>query len=125
MGESGDRLPALENANANAYIPPASATRLQSLDGISPIAEALLKKENRMGAPAYVYTISCVARMLDEPEEWLQELANLNLEPEDGCLGVVNDLSVPADEIIATTAFTGAGIEALRELVADAKLGDS
>ena len=78
-----------------------------------------------MGAPAYVYTISCVAQMLDEPEEWLQELANSSLEPEDGCLGVINDLNVPADELIAVTAFTDAGIEALRELVADAKLGDS
>jgi hypothetical protein len=63
--------------------------------------------------------------MLGEPEEWLQQLANSNLEPENGCLGGVNDLNVPADELIAVTAFTDAGIEALGELVADAKSGDS
>jgi hypothetical protein len=40
-------------------------------------------------------------------------------------VGVANDSNLPADELIAITAFTDAGIEALRELVADAKLGDS
>ncbi|SAL01275.1 hypothetical protein AWB77_06313 [Caballeronia fortuita] len=74
-----------------------------------------------MSAPSHVYTISCVAKMLHEPGEWLEELANVNLEPEDGCLGVIDDLDVPPDEIISITAFTDAGIEALKELVADAK----
>jgi hypothetical protein len=39
--DDGDRVPA--RALANAEFPPASATSLQGLDGISPIAEALLK----------------------------------------------------------------------------------
>ncbi|MDR5785433.1 hypothetical protein P9281_02555 [Caballeronia sp. LP003] len=77
-----------------------------------------------MSAPSHVYTISCVAKMLNEPEEWLEELANMNLEPEDGCLGVIDDLDVPPDEVISITAFTDAGIEALKELVADAKRAD-
>ncbi|WP_250523477.1 MULTISPECIES: hypothetical protein [unclassified Caballeronia] len=77
-----------------------------------------------MAAPSHVYTISCVAKMLNEPEEWLEELANMNLEPEDGCLGVINDLDVPPDEVISITAFTDAGIEALKELIADAKRAD-
>ncbi|EKS71706.1 MULTISPECIES: hypothetical protein [Caballeronia] len=77
-----------------------------------------------MSAPSHVYTISCVAKMLNEPEEWLEELANMNLEPEDGCLGVIDDLDVPSDKVISITAFTDAGIEALKELVADAKRAD-
>jgi len=77
-----------------------------------------------MSAPSHVYTISCVAKMLNEPEEWLEELANMNLEPEDGCLGVIDDLDVPPGEVISITAFTDAGIEALKELVADAKRAD-
>ncbi|WP_250479781.1 MULTISPECIES: hypothetical protein [unclassified Caballeronia] len=77
-----------------------------------------------MSAPSHVYTISCVAKMLNEPEEWLEELANMNLEPEDGCLGVIDDLEVPPDEVISITAFTDAGIEALKELVGDAKRAD-
>ncbi|SAK99178.1 hypothetical protein AWB76_07666 [Caballeronia temeraria] len=78
-----------------------------------------------MSAPAYVYTISCVAKMLGEPEEWLEELASVNLQPEDGRLGVIDDFDVPPDEIVSVTAFTDAGIEALKELVADVKRGDS
>jgi hypothetical protein len=39
--DEGDRVPA--RALANAEFPPASATSLQGLEGISPIAEALLK----------------------------------------------------------------------------------
>lgn len=78
-----------------------------------------------MSAPSHVYTISCVAKMLNEPEEWLEALANVNLQPEDGCLGVIADLNVPPDEIISITAFTDAGIEALKELVADSKRADS
>ncbi|MFT4437118.1 hypothetical protein [Caballeronia sp. 15715] len=74
-----------------------------------------------MAAPSYVYTISCVAKMLGEPEAWLEEIALMNLEPEDGCLGVIDNLDSGPDEVIAVTAFTNAGIEALKDAVADAK----
>lgn len=74
-----------------------------------------------MAAPSFVYTISCVAKMLGESEEWLDELANMNLEPEDGCLGIIEELDVPAEQLVSVTAFTDAGIEALKELVAEAK----
>lgn len=74
-----------------------------------------------MAAPRFVYTVACVAKMLGEPEEWLDELASMNLGPEDGCLGIIDDLDGPAEQLISVTAFTDAGIEALKELVADAK----
>jgi hypothetical protein len=74
-----------------------------------------------MAAPSFVYTISCVAKMLGEPEHWLDELASMNLEPEDGCLGIIDDLDVPAERLVSVTAFTDAGIDALKELVAEAK----
>ena len=74
-----------------------------------------------MATPRFVYTISCVAKMLGESEGWLDELASMNLEPEDGCLRIIADLDVPSEQLIAVTAFTDTGIEALRELVAEAK----
>ncbi len=40
-----------------------------------------------MAAPSFVFTITRVAEMLGEDEEWLHELAE-QLEPEDGCLWV-------------------------------------
>ncbi|KWA81700.1 hypothetical protein WL30_24585 [Burkholderia ubonensis] len=74
-----------------------------------------------MAAPSFVYTISCVAKMLGEPEDWLDELASMNREPEDGCLGIIDDLDVPGEQLVAVTAFTEVGIEALKELVAEVK----
>jgi hypothetical protein len=79
------------------------------------------RRSNTMAAPGFVYTISCVAKMLGEPADWLDELATLNLEPEDGCLGIIDNLDVPAEQRVSITAFTDAGIESLRELVAEAK----
>lgn len=74
-----------------------------------------------MAAPSFVYTISCAAKMLGEPVDWLDEPASVNLEPEDGCLGIIYDLDVPSGQLVSVTAFTDAGIEALNELVAEAK----
>jgi hypothetical protein len=71
-----------------------------------------------MAAPSFVYTISCVAKMLGEPEDWLEELASMNLEPEDGCLGIIDDLDVPAEQLATVTAFTNAGIEARSDSLA-------
>ena len=61
-----------------------------------------------MAGISYVFTISRVAEMLSEDEEWLDEIS-IVLDPEDGRLGV------PSDE--STTAFTRFGIENLAELV--------
>ncbi len=58
-----------------------------------------------------MFTISRVAKMLGEDEEWLQMIAD-DMEPEDGCLTVCD-----ADDL-ATTAFTPFGIESLKELMA-------
>jgi hypothetical protein len=41
--------------------------------------------------------------------------------PGNGCLGIIDDLDVPAEQSVSVTAFTDAGIEALRELGAEAK----
>jgi hypothetical protein len=63
-----------------------------------------------MAAPSYVFTISRVAELLGEDEDWLREIA-MDMEPEDGCLTVygIDDMS--------TTAFTRFGIECLQELI--------
>jgi hypothetical protein len=65
-----------------------------------------------MAAPSYVFTIRRVAEMLGEEEERLHLIAD-DIEPEDGCLSVldIDDAS--------TVAFTEQGIENLKELLAD------
>ncbi len=52
--------------------------------------------------------------MLGEDEDRLQDLA-MDMDPEDGCLGVYGDNNR------STTAFTPAGIEFLRQLIPDRK----
>jgi len=66
-----------------------------------------------MAAPSYVYTIRRVARMLNEDVDRLEEIA-LNMEPEDGCLSVLD-----LDDDVSTTAFTADGVENLKELLDD------
>jgi hypothetical protein len=63
-----------------------------------------------MAAISYVLTISRVAEMLGEDEDWLQDIAD-EMEPEDGRLTVVG---IGEDE---TTAFTRFGVERLTELI--------
>ena len=63
-----------------------------------------------MAAISYVFTISRVAEMLGEDEEWLDEIS-IVLDPEDGRLGVLG----LGEE--STTAFTRFGIANLAELV--------
>ena len=65
-----------------------------------------------MAAPSYVFTIGRVARMLGPDEDQLSDIA-ADMEPEDGCLHVldIDDLS--------TIAFTAQRIENLKELLAD------
>jgi len=59
-----------------------------------------------------VFTITYVAAMLGEDEEWLHELS-IDMFPEDGCLRVYG---VGEDGV---TAFTDYGIECLKQLIAD------
>lgn len=59
--------------------------------------------------------------MLGEPEAWLEEIALMSLDPEDGHIGVIDKLDSGPNEVIAVTAFTNAGIEALKDAVADAR----
>lgn len=64
-----------------------------------------------MAAPSCVFTITRVARMLDQDEAWLEEIA-LDMEPEDGRLWICD-----LDDDIAVTAFTPFGVESLKELI--------
>ena len=63
-----------------------------------------------MAGISYVFTISRVAEMLGEDEEWLDEIS-IQLDPEDGRLRVLG----LGDE--ATTAFSPFGVGNLAELV--------
>jgi hypothetical protein len=65
-----------------------------------------------MAAISAVFTISHVANLLGEDEDWLFDLS-INMFPEDGCLWVygVGEDGVPV--------FTKDGIENLRQIIAD------
>jgi hypothetical protein len=63
-----------------------------------------------MAGISHVFTISRVAEMLGEDENWLDEIS-IELDPEDGRLTVLG----LGDEAI--TAFTRFGIDNLAELV--------
>jgi len=70
-----------------------------------------------VAAPSYVFTIARVARKLGEDEALLEDIAS-NMDPEDGCLSVMD-----LDDEVSTTAFTPFGVENLKELLADLKPG--
>jgi hypothetical protein len=63
-----------------------------------------------MAGISYVFTITRVAKMLGEDEDWLHEIST-EKDPEDGCLTVLG----PGEEAI--TAFTRSGVDNLIELV--------
>jgi hypothetical protein len=65
-----------------------------------------------MAAPSHVFTIGRVARMLGQDENRLYDIA-LDMEPEDGCLTVLD-----IDDV-STLAFTERGVENLKELLDD------
>ena len=63
-----------------------------------------------MAAIPYVFTISHVAKLLGESEEWLRDIC-INMDPEEGCLWVIG-----ASEH-ACPAFTEYGIECLKQII--------
>ena len=65
-----------------------------------------------MAAISRVFTITYVAEMLGEDEDWLWELS-IDMFPEDGCLHVYG---IGEDGV---TAFTEDGIENLKQIIAD------
>jgi len=71
-----------------------------------------------MAAISAVFTISYVANLLGEDEDWLFELS-IGMEPEDGSLCVygVGEDGVPA--------FTRNAIDNLRDIIADKKAAGS
>ena len=67
-----------------------------------------------VAAIGHVFTISRVAEMLGEDEDWLKDLS-IDMFPEDGCLRIIG-----TDEE-ALTAFTDYGVECLKALTRDSK----
>jgi hypothetical protein len=65
-----------------------------------------------LAAISHVFTITYVAKMLGEDEDWLHDLS-IDMFPEDGSLHVYG---VGADGV---TAFTEEGIENLKQIIAD------
>ena len=65
-----------------------------------------------MAAISAVFTISYVANLLGEDEDWLFELS-IGMEPEDGSVWVYG---VGEDGV---SAFTQDGIDNLRQIIAD------
>jgi hypothetical protein len=65
-----------------------------------------------LAAISHVFTITYVAEMLGEDEDWLHELS-IDMFPEDGCL------YVECGKDDALTAFTEGGIENLKQIIAD------
>ncbi len=63
-----------------------------------------------MAGIPYVFTISHVAEMLGENEEWLREIS-INMDPEEGSLWVIG---VGED---GCPAFTEYGIECLKQII--------
>jgi hypothetical protein len=71
-----------------------------------------------MAGIPFVFTIARVAEILGEEEDWLCELS-MGLDPEDGCLWV---LDIDDREV---KAFTEYGIECLKQIVADQRADGS
>ena len=67
-----------------------------------------------MAAPAFAFTISRAAEILGEDEQLLWDLAD-EMDPEDSCLWI------HGTEDQQTIAFTPAGMEYLRDLLAEHK----
>ena len=65
-----------------------------------------------MAAISAVFTISHVAALLGEDEDWLHDLS-IHMFPEDGCLHVYG---IGEDGV---TACTRDGIECLQQIIAD------
>jgi hypothetical protein len=71
-----------------------------------------------VAAPAHAITIRRAAEILGEDETLLWEIAS-DMEPEDGCLWIDDT------DDQQTVAFTPAGMEYLRELLAEYKRNQS
>jgi hypothetical protein len=66
-----------------------------------------------MASPSLVFTARYVAKHLTVDEALIEEIA-IGMEPEDGCLSLLDSADENAS---STTAFTSRGIEYLREII--------
>ena len=71
-----------------------------------------------MAAISAVFTIGYVANMLGEDEDWLFKLS-IDLFPEDGCLHIYG---LGENAVIA---FTSAGIECFKQIIADQRAAEN
>lgn len=71
-----------------------------------------------MAAPSMVFTARYAARKLGVDIEVIEELAE-QMEPEDGCLSIIDSLHDNAD---CVTAFTEQGLDYLDELLDQRRL---
>ncbi len=67
-----------------------------------------------MAAIGHVFSLTYVAEILGEDEDWLHELS-IDMFPEDGCL------YVHTSQDKAITAFTEYGIECLKQIIEDVR----
>src|SRR5215467_5660439 len=84
---------------------------MSSCRGIGVLPQPTSRQPDR-GRHRSLFTITYVAEMLGEDEDWLHELS-IDMFPEDGCLHVYTS----KDEAI--TAFTDYGIECLKQIISD------
>ena len=68
-----------------------------------------------MATPSHVFTARYVAELLAIDEDLVEELA-IGMEPEDGCIAVIDSADEQAPSL---TTFTRNGIECLREIIDD------
>jgi len=66
-----------------------------------------------MATPRYLFTLRRVARLLNEDEDKLDEIA-MSMDPEEGCQRVLD-----LEDDVSTVVFTARGIEYLKELLDD------
>lgn len=69
-----------------------------------------------MATPAFAFTARYVAETLGVDQDLVEEIAAMEMEPEDGRISILDsdDENAPA-----VTAFTRFGIECLRELLTE------
>ena len=74
-----------------------------------------------MTAPSMVFTARFAASRLGVDIEVIEELAE-QMEPEDGCLSIIDSLDEMADSV---TAFTRQGLDYLEDLLNEHRSKDS
>lgn len=67
-----------------------------------------------MSAPSFAFTARYVAEMLGVDQELIEDIAAMQMEPEDGTLGIIDSDDENAASVVVFTAY---GIDRLKELL--------